>query len=135
MLLSLFSSLFAKLLLPDSFCGRVTNRSNHIHIFLEGREVQNCELKKFSVFRDIFCFSNGHIERLPPLPHQHSGFCSVPRWIFCLNFLEAVFRWHLLFLLQRSTHRKFGEKFGGKIRRKHSVFRCVFRYVFRCVFR
>ena len=46
---------------------------------LEGREVQNCELKKFSVFRDNFCFSKGHVERLPPLPHRHPGFCSVPR--------------------------------------------------------
>ena len=65
------------------------------------------------------------------------GLC--PRWIFWLNFLEAVFRWHLLFLLQKNTHRKFGIKFGGKIRWKHSVFRyvfrCVFRYVFRRVFR
>ena len=29
--------------------------------FLEGREVQNCELKKFSVFQAKFCFSNGHV--------------------------------------------------------------------------
>ena len=66
-------------------------------------------------------------------------FCSVSRWIFWLNFLEAVFRWHLLFLLQKNTHQKFGEKFGEKIRWKHSVFRCVLRcvlrYAFRCVFR
>ena len=83
---------------------------------LEGREVQNRELKKFSFFRDNFCFLKGHVERLPPLTHRHSGFCSVPWWIFWLNFLEAVFRWYLLLLLQKNTHRKFGEKFGGKIR-------------------
>ena len=81
---------------------------------LEGREVQNCELKKFSVFRDHFCFSKGHVERLPPLPHRHSGFSHCARWIFWLNFLEAVFRRHLLFLLQKNTHRKFGEKFMEK---------------------
>ena len=56
-------------------------------------------------------------------------------WIFWLNFLEAVFRWQKLPLLQKNTHRKFGEKFGGKIRWKHSIFRCVFRRVFRYVFR
>ena len=89
---------------------------------LKGREVQNCELKKFSVFRDLFCFSNGHAERLPPLPHQHSGFCSLPRWLFWLNFVEAVFRWHVLFSLQKKTHthtKNSGEisveKFGENI--------------------
>ena len=46
---------------------------------LVGREVQNCELKKFSDFQDKYCFSIGHIERFPALPHRHSGIRSVPR--------------------------------------------------------
>ena len=91
-------------------------RANCANRFARITPLRNCKLKKFSVFREIVCFSNGHIERLPPLPHRHSGFCSVPRWIFWLKFSEPVFRWHLLFLLQKNTHRKFGEKFGEKIR-------------------
>ena len=81
---------------------------------LEGREVQNCELKHFLFFfRDNFCVSNGYVERLPPIPHRDSGFCSVLRGIFCLHFLEAIFRWHLLFLVT--------PKFRGKIQWKNSV--------------
>ena len=83
---------------------------------MEGREVQNCELKKFSVFRAKFCFSNGHVERLPPLPHRHSGFALDFALDFLAEFFEAVFRWQKLPLLQKNTHRKLGEKFGGKIR-------------------
>ena len=109
-------------------------RAQLLHNFLEGREVQSCELKKFSVFQDNFCFSNGHVERLPPLPHRHSGFCSVPRWIFWLNFLEAVFRWHLLFLLQKkNTHENSGKNLVKKFGEKHSVFRCVFRWATFCL--
>ena len=60
---------------------------NHIkNKTLEDREVQNCELKKFSVFRDNLCLSKGHVERLPPLPHRHSGFCSVPAMDFLAEF-------------------------------------------------
>ena len=55
-------------------------------------------------------------KRLPPLPHRHSGFCSVPAMDFLAEFLVAAFRWHLLFVLQKNTHRKFGknsvENFG-----------------------
>ena len=53
---------------------------------LVGREVQNCELRKFSVFQNNACLSNVPIERLPALPHWHSGFRFVSWWIFWLNF-------------------------------------------------
>ena len=95
--------------------GRPQNAQN----FLEGREVQNCELKKFSVFRDNFCFSKEHVERLPPLPDRHSGFCSVPRWIFWLNFWRPFFG-DIYCSYSRKTHTENSvkisvEKFGEHI--------------------
>ena len=100
---------------------------------------RNASWRNFQFFGIIFTSRKGMLRGFHPCHIGTLDFCSVPRWIFWLNFLEAVFWWHLLLLLQKNTHRKFGEKFGGKIRWKHSVFRCVFRcvfrYAFRCVFR
>ena len=78
--------------------------------------MQNCELKKFSVFRDNLCFSNGHVERLPPLPHRHSGFALDFALDFLAEFFGGRFSVAKTALLQKNTHRKFGERFGGKIR-------------------
>ena len=89
----------------------------------------------FQFFGIIFASQKGMLRAFHPCHIGTLDFALCPRWIFWLKILEAIFRWHLLFLLQKNTHRKFGVKFGGKIRWKHSVFRYVFRCVFRYVFR
>ena len=63
----------------------------------------------------MFASQKGMLRGFHPCHIGTLDFALFPRWIFWLNFLEAVFRWHLLFLLQKNTHRKFGEKFGAKI--------------------
>ena len=82
---------------------------------LEGTEVQNCELKKFSVFRVIFASQMGMLRGFHPCHIGTLDLLWILLWIFWLNFLEAVLRWQKLPLLQKNTHRKFGEKFGENI--------------------
>ena len=84
--------------------------------------MQNCELKKFSVFRDNFCFSKGHVERLPPLPHRHSGFCSVPAMDFLAEFFGGRFSVAFTVL----TAEKHTPKIRRKIRWKNSAKSCHF---------
>ena len=114
---------------------------NVLQISLVGREVQKCKLKKLSIFMENVCLSNGHIERFPA--HRHSEFSFVPWWIFWLNFSEAVFRWHLLFLVQKKHTHTHTPKIRGQFRWRNpmkafhfSVLFSVrfFRYVFRHAF-
>ena len=66
-------------------------------------------------------------------------FCTVPRWIFWLKFLEAVFRGIYCSYCRKTHNENSGknsvEKFGENIPFFGAIFWCVFRYVFRCFFR
>ena len=91
--------------------------ASKISKLLEGREVQNCELKKFSVFRDNYCISKGHVERLPPLPHRQSGFLLGA----AMDFLAEYFGGRLSVACTALTAEKYTPKIRAKIRWKNSV--------------
>ena len=69
----------------------------HCNTFLIGREVQNCELKKCSVFRVMLASQIGILRGFQP---SHIG---------TLDFAQAVFRGHLRILLQKKHTENLGK--------------------------
>ena len=105
---SSFASFFSETLFSRR--GMLINCDPFCLLLFLGRQ-RGAELRaeEIFVFSGYFLFSNRRLERRPPLPRRHSGFCSVPRWIFWLNFLDAVF---VAFTLLTSMCRKRGEAKG-----------------------